>query len=267
MSEALHVFMPAVAFLLGLGGGIHCGAMCGGIAGALGQSSTAAGASRGRTLGDALLYNTGRISSYAVAGALAGTLGFGIGTLAGDGGGAALRLVLGVGIALTGLVLLGLGRATAPLEALGARFWRRLSPLTARLSSPSRRSGVRLFAVGALWGWLPCGLVYTALTASLATGTPAAGAAFMFAFGLGTLPSMLAATAFAGRVASWLRQAELRRALGVLVLSYGLWTAAGAVWPMHGDHHGSHDAVGHEAHPHAVGTAAEDAAAHEMAHH
>lgn len=237
--------ISGVALLLGLAGGVHCAAMCGGIASALGQAS--GGASRGETLRRALLYNAGRIASYSVAGAGVGALGLGFAEWGGEGSGAILRAALGVVIALTGLVLIGFTRATAPLEALGARAWRRLSPLTAKLSPA--KGGVRLIAIGALWGWLPCGLVYTALTASLATATPIEGAAFMFAFGLGTLPSMLAAGALAGRVAAWFRRAELRQALGVLVVSYGLWTVAGAMGFGHGGHdHAATTQAGHTTH-------------------
>lgn len=232
---ALEQAFVVVGFLLGLGGSLHCATMCGGIASTLGQASRGGSGPRGSNLGRALLYNAGRIASYTLAGALVGSVGLGFTTWGGAGGGVALRIALGIAIALTGLTLAGFTRVSAPLEALGARLWRRVAPLTKRLG-PSR-GGIRLVAVGALWGWIPCGLVYTALAASLATGSPLRGAAFMLAFGVGTLPSLLAAGAFAGRVAGWLRQGELRRAMGVLVLSYGIWTVAGALGMGPGEHH------------------------------
>ena len=234
MAAALDQAFIVVGFLLGLGGSLHCATMCGGIASTLGQASSGGDDERGSVLRRALLYNAGRIASYAIAGALVGGIGLGFTEWGGAGGGLALRIALGVAIALTGLMLAGFSRVNAPLEALGARVWRRMAPLTKHLAPA--RGGVRLFAVGALWGWLPCGLVYTALAASLASGSPLRGAAFMLAFGVGTLPSLLAAGAFAGRLAARLRQGELRRAMGVLVLSYGLWTVAGALGMGAGEH-------------------------------
>jgi sulfite exporter TauE/SafE len=234
MSDASAHWITGVAFLLGLGGGVHCVAMCGGIAGALGQAPVGTRAPQSSAFQRTLLLSVGRIASYTLAGALVGALGLELTSWGGEKVGTIMRALLGAVIALTGLVLVGFTRLTAPLERLGARVWSHLSRLAPRVSNSQGRW--RFLALGALWGWLPCGLVYAALTASLATSAPLEGAAFMFTFGLGTLPSMLAAGTLAGRIERWLRQGELRRAMGVLVVCYGLWTVAGAVGLEHPPH-------------------------------
>ncbi|MEJ2513999.1 MAG: sulfite exporter TauE/SafE family protein [Gammaproteobacteria bacterium] len=200
------------ALLAGLVGSTHCLGMCGGIAGALG---VAAGG-RGSLV---VAYSAGRIASYALAGAIVGAAGAG---LAGLGNfGPVLRVVMGLAFILLGLqVALGL-KLLAPLEAAGAKLWARLSPL-ARSLMPPRHAGQAL-ALGALWGWLPCGLVYGMLAAAAASGSATGGAAFMAVFGLGTAPAMIGVAWASGRGSGWLT-ARRRRALGWVLVAMGAWT-------------------------------------------
>jgi hypothetical protein len=89
-----------------------------------------------------------------------------------------------------GASMLGKRAWLARLEPLGARLWRALAPHARKLFPP--RSGLQSYAAGLLWGWIPCGMVYAALPLALASGQAAGGAAVMVAFGVGTLPTMVA---------------------------------------------------------------------------
>jgi uncharacterized protein len=218
------------ALIAGLVGSVHCFGMCGGIAGALGMAG-------GGRASFAVAYSAGRIASYAVAGAIAGTIGAGLAGAAGLG--PWLRLVMGVVLILLGLqVALNL-KLLAPLEAAGAQLWRRLAPLARRLVPP-RHAGQAL-ALGALWGWLPCGLVYGMLAAAAGSGSALGGATFMAVFGLGTAPAMVGLAWASGRGGTFLT-ARHRRALGWLLVVFGAWTAATPLLRMAGmhEHHDGH---------------------------
>ncbi len=225
------------ALLAGVVGSVHCFGMCGGIAGALGMAG-------GGRASFALSYSAGRIASYAVAGAIAGAIGAGLAGAAGLG--PWLRLVMGIILVLLGLQVAANIRALAPLEAAGARLWRRLAPF-ARRFVPPRHAGQAL-ALGALWGWLPCGLVYGMLAAAAGTGGAADGALFMAVFGLGTAPAMVGLSWASGRGGTWLTQRR-RRLLGWLLVVFGAWTAATPLLHMSGlrghQHGAGADAPGH----------------------
>jgi uncharacterized protein len=218
------------ALVAGLVGSVHCFGMCGGIAGALGMAG-------GGKATFAAAYSAGRIASYAVAGAITGAIGGGLAAAAGLG--PWLRLVMGVILVLLGLQVAINLKLLAPLEAAGANLWRRLAPV-ARQFVPPRHAGQAL-ALGALWGWLPCGLVYGMLAAAAASGTALNGALFMAVFGLGTAPAMVGLAWASGRGGTWLT-AQRRRALGWLLVAFGAWTAATPLIHMSGQHaqHGEH---------------------------
>jgi len=220
----------ASALLLGFVGSGHCIGMCGGIAGALGQMSETAG---GRApLLSSSLYSTGRIGSYALMGAFAGGFGESVTSIAGLG--PTFRVLAGVMIIAFGLHTFGFVRGLAHLERLGLHVWRRLSPLVAKVGPPDR--AWKQLLLGALWGWLPCGLVYSALAAAAVTGTVASGSAFMLCFGLGTMPALVFATGAASQLGELLRRQTSRRAIGMLLVAFGAWTIYFAVAPAHGDH-------------------------------
>ena len=208
------------ALLAGLFGSTHCLGMCGGLATALGTVSGR------RSAGQTLLYQGGRLVSYATAGAMAGTLGAAAGfALAVPSWSALLRLGTALMVIIIGLdISLGTGTATYWLRAperWGGRLWRRLAPAR-RLPLPSAPH-TRALLLGLLWGWLPCGLVYSVLLAAALAGSAAAGAFTMLGFGLGTLPAMSALT-YAG---AWMprRDGLAARLLGALLVTCGLWTA------------------------------------------
>lgn len=209
----------AGALVAGLLGSAHCLGMCGGIAGAAGLAGDP-----GTRLGRTLQYNAGRVASYAIAGALAGGVGVALGDVLDlPAWSTVLRVLAGLVLVALGLNIALQWRLLAAIERAGAGLWRRLAPLAGRLL----RSGHPLatLGLGGLWGWLPCGLVYTVLLAAAASGSAWQGAATMLAFGLGTLPAMLAAGVAASSVLRLTRSTRVRMAAGLLLVLMGAWTA------------------------------------------
>jgi uncharacterized protein len=218
------VTLALAGLAMGFLGSAHCVGMCGGIAGAL--SAVSPGAAT-HAVKRSLAYNVGRMGSYSLMGALAGAFGASLAGLAGPNGMLALRVLAALLIVVAGLHLAGWSAASARIERAGASVWRRIAPLARRAHSAS--SPLAALALGSLWGWLPCGLLYSALSVAAASGSGAEGALFMAAFGLGTLPALLSLGLFAGRGASLLRAQSARAACGVLVMAFGVWTMLGAV--------------------------------------
>jgi uncharacterized protein len=207
------------AFLAGVAGSGHCVGMCGGIATALRALAPAALP----RVWWSLLYHAGRMVSYAIFGALVGGLG-GAGTAV-LGASPYLRIGAAAVIVLMGVNLTVGNTASARWlrapERLGAKAWRRVQPLlAARLP---QRSVPRALLTGALWGWLPCGLVYSALLAATAAGSAGGGAGAMVAFGLGTVPALAGMSDLAGRLPGL--GGPRSRVLGLIVIVCGLWTA------------------------------------------
>jgi uncharacterized protein len=203
---------------LGLASGLHCVGMCGGIVTAFGVRGQSSNSAR------LLAFNAGRLSTYAGAGALAGALG-GLGWYA-SGGQAALYALANVVLIFIGLHLAGVRRPMLWVERLGAPLWRRVQPHFTRTMQKRHLAGA--YAAGLGWGALPCGLVYGALIAAAFAGSPARGAVAMLAFGLGTLPWLLAAGVLTARLRAYLGRRPVRLALGGTVLGFGAWGLAHA---------------------------------------
>ncbi|MCK6405114.1 MAG: sulfite exporter TauE/SafE family protein [Rhodocyclaceae bacterium] len=207
-------------FLVGLLGGTHCVGMCGGIVGALSMGAAP-------RLSLHLAYNAGRIASYAVAGAIVGTLGAASLALSEQ---LPLRIALYVLANLMlialGLYLMGVTQALAFTERLGQNLWRRIQPATRRFLPA--RTVRQAFPLGLLWGWLPCGLVYSALATALTAGSALRGAGLMLAFGLGTLPNLLLAGFLLARLRGWVQRRVVRVAAGLTVAGFGVWGLVGA---------------------------------------
>ena len=205
------------AFMVGLLGGGHCVGMCGGIVGAVTISLPG---SKPR-LGFVLTYNLGRILSYTIAGGLAGAVGASSFFLA------HILPVQNVLYALSsimlivlGLYLAGVWAGVTHLERAGGLFWRKLQPYSRRFI-PVQNLRQSLM-VGAIWGWLPCGLVYSVLIAAIATANPVQGATLMLCFGLGTLPTLLAMGLAAVKLKSMLQLCWVRTASGWVVIAFGV---------------------------------------------
>lgn len=218
------------AWLAGIAGSVHCLAMCGGLSGALLLRVRRSGASPGRMVTHTATYQLGRLASYGLAGAL---------------GGSVIRMVptlvafqpLGIALrALAGLVLMGAAmgilfkwRPLARIERFGGWLWRHIAPLSRNLPA-DRFSGS--FLLGMLWGWLPCGMVYSMLLVAALAGTPAKGAATMLCFGLGTLPAILSAGFASVQIIGLSAGRRLNAVVGSLLLVLGIMTAI-APWSLH----------------------------------
>jgi sulfite exporter TauE/SafE len=120
------------------------------------------------------------------------------------------------------------------IERLGARFWKLVQPIVRQAAT--RRGPGRSLLIGLLWGWLPCGLVYSVLLLAALSGSAARGAGIMLAFGLGTMPVMLTSSAFAARLGHWTRRHGARQISGALLLVFGFWLAWSAL-PTGHQHH------------------------------
>ncbi len=226
----MHELALGSAFVAGALGSTHCVAMCGGLATALGTQR------QGTDRSGPLLYQLGRIASYGTAGAVVGSFGAAAGFAF-----EASRWseILRLGTALV-VVLIGLNMALGPRsrgpwlrapERWGGRVWRRIAPLASRLPA---QPALRALTLGMLWGWLPCGLVYSVLLAAAFAGGAIAGGATMLAFGLGTLPAMLGLSYAGGRFAP--PRATLARLLGSVIVACGLWTASMPIASLFGVH-------------------------------
>ena len=227
------------AMMLGLLGSSHCLVMCGGISAALGMGT--AGPQRHVLL---VLFQAGRVFTYILLGA---GLGAAIGAVAGLNQVLlpALRILSGLLLAAMGLYVANWWMGLTRLEQLGQWVWRRVEP-SARRRLPVDAPGDAL-VVGLLWGFLPCGLIYSALAWSATTGSWQQSAVLMGAFGLGTMPSMLATGLAAQRFAALLRRRDLRHAAGLLLIAAGLWTSWIGI--QHAGH-AAHAPAAHEQHSH-----------------
>ncbi|MCF7203409.1 sulfite exporter TauE/SafE family protein [Pseudomonas oligotrophica] len=208
------------AFVLGLLGGGHCLGMCGGLMGALTMAIPPE--QRARRLRLLLAYNLGRVFSYALAGLLIGLAGWAVAT---GPAALAMRVVAALLLIAMGLYLAGWWSGLTRIEALGRGLWRHIQSVASRLMPVT--SLPRALLLGGLWGWLPCGLVYSTLLWSASQGDAWQSALLMFAFGIGTWPVLLATGLAAERLTAMLRKRQVRVAGGVLVILFGLWTLPG----------------------------------------
>jgi len=189
-------------FIIGIVGSVHCAGMCGPLALALPVPQ----GSRVQFVAGRLLYNAGRVVTYALLGAVAGLLGK---RLFMAGAQQTVSIVLGV-------VLLVAALAPAVLKHLhiGSTLIGHITnPVQRVIGSLLQRSSLlALFLLGLVNGILPCGLVYMALAAAITTGGVLQGVLFMTGFGVGTAPMMFV-IALAGKQI----QGELRKRLAALM--------------------------------------------------
>ena len=210
------------AFLVGLTGGVHCFGMCGGIVGALtlGLPPPRERALLGR-LPFLLAYNGGRITSYVTAGALAGGIGaWAANLIAIQRAQLALQVTAGLFMILLGLYLGGWWRLLGRLERAGGVVWRQIEPLGRRFFPV--RTPAHALGIGLVWGWLPCGLVYSVLVWAMSAGGAVQGGLLLLSFGLGTLPALLA-VGMTAALAGFVRQPCVRHAAGVAVVLLGIY--------------------------------------------
>ena len=216
--------MPAslVALSIGLLGSAHCIGMCGGITSALSLSMK--GCSRLHTFFLMMAYHLGRICSYALAGFILGSIGWYLGDLS-RGVHIALRYFAGGMLVTMGLYVSGWWRGLVKLEQAGGHLWKFIQPKANNLL-PVRHIGNAL-ALGGLWGWLPCGLVYSTLIWSASQGNALQSAGLMALFGLGTLPAVFFTGLFARQLSVFIQARITRNIAGFIMILLGVWTLPG----------------------------------------
>ena len=215
------------AFIAGLLGGVHCLGMCGGIVGALTfgiNPPTASKEQPKKNLYPYLLaYNGGRLMSYTFAGVLVG----GISMLASNlpvlnniqyG----LQIFAALFMIALGLYIAGWWGGLRKIERAGGVIWKKIEPISRRFIPV--KSPFQALILGTLWGWLPCGLVYTILFWSISTGSAIEGGLLMLSFGLGTLPLLLAMGVFAASLSSFIQKNWVRALAGSIIIAFGLFS-------------------------------------------
>lgn len=228
------------AFLVGLLGSGHCLSMCGGITTMLTSAINPKKVSVGdikvtqQTIEEptpiystssrvslVFLYNLGRIISYSTIGAIVGLTG----SIAAKNIGlpiAGLRIFAAIFMILLGLYIGQWLMWLTHVEKLGTFIWKRISPLSRKIlpvNSPAKALGL-----GALWGWLPCGLVYSCLTWAMASGDLYRGASIMLFFGLGTLPALLTLSLSLEKVKALITMPTFRQTSSILLITYGIYS-------------------------------------------
>ncbi|MBR6027355.1 MAG: sulfite exporter TauE/SafE family protein [Neisseriaceae bacterium] len=206
------------SLMLGFLGGAHCVGMCGGLCAAL-SLQLPPHISRIKLI---ILMNIGRIISYTVIGLLFGLLGqLGSEYIFGNGLRQFLFVVAQVLLILAGLYLTGFFTIFAKIEKIGVPIWRKLNPIMNRLLPITTIKGSLI--VGAIWGWIPCGLVYSVSANAMASANAISGALLMFAFGIGTLPNLIATGFFASQVRNFFQQKIIRILCGIIIILWAAW--------------------------------------------
>jgi len=217
------------ALLLGLMGAGHCIGMCGGIISSLSVSTAGKGNQQNWMF--IVIYQIGRISSYTFFGAIAGWLGLQFSHISPL---PILKTLSGILLIAMALYLSHIWLGLSYLERLGKKLWDKISPLTKKLLPVTNIK--QAFLLGSLWGWLPCGLVYTSLGYALSMGDSLQSALFMLMFGLGTLPATIFAGSASLSLKHFLNHLIVRAITALLFFAMGAWTLY-MVYASNGGHH------------------------------
>lgn len=170
-----------------------------------------------------MTYNFGRIFTYAITGAFAGSIGvvsehYGFGIQARK----ILSLIASIMMIFLGLYLAGWWKmAIMLIENFGKHFWKRIEPLAKKFIPIN--SILHALIAGILWGWLPCGLVYSALFLAMAANSIHQGALIMFIFGIGTLPVFMGVGYFSSNIISHLQKHWVRKIAGTIIICFGIF--------------------------------------------
>ena len=217
MNEALPLL--AAAFVTGLLGSAHCFGMCAGLSGLFAVNASVA--SLRPQIPMAVAYNTGRILSYAFLGIVVASLGQTV-VKAIPNIAAPVRFASGLLIVIVGLQVAFNWRFLAPVEKAGARIWNHIAPAAKGLLPVT--SMPKALGLGLLWGWLPCGLVYSVLLLAATTANAVNGGLVMLAFGVGTMPAMIMTGISASKLSRFMSRKQL--GAGLLIILIGLLTLA-----------------------------------------
>ena len=204
------------ALLLGLAGSTHCISMCGGV-----HASLSVQKDNKRPTVRAIAFSSGRIMSYGLVGLIVGSASFAVQSIH-PGFGIAARLIAGLMLIAMALYIGRWWMGLTALEKIGRMVWRHIQPITQ--SFTPAKSVSQTFALGMLWGWLPCGLVYSALAWASQAAHPTHTAVLMLSFGLGTLPSMLGITWLAQQARAFFSHQWVRQINAAMLLIFALWT-------------------------------------------
>jgi sulfite exporter TauE/SafE len=221
-----------VAFVMGFLSSVHCIGMCGSIIGTLTLSlSPGIRAQKTSLIPYVFNYNAGRITSYALAGALAGTVDWIIMLSIGKiDGYRLLQILSAVIMTASGLYIAGWFPRFAYLEKAGLRLWKLIEPFGRKLIPVKNR--LHAFLFGMIWGWLPCGLVYAALALAATAGSISQSMLTMFFFGLGTLPAVMGVGIMTGLLTRLSRLRYFKQAAGLFMIVLALFAALPWLNPM-----------------------------------
>jgi len=224
------------AFVIGLFSSLHCIGMCGSIIGTLTYSLSQEIRNQRRILFSIVLsYNLGRIASYALAGAVVGLLQTLLSLPLPQGQAhRVLQLVSAAILTGAGLYIGGWFPGFAYIEKLGSRFWKRIEPFGRKLIPVKNRTQALLF--GMIWGWLPCGLIYTALALAATSGDVLHSSMTMLSFGLGTLPAVVGVGIMTSLLAKLSKIQHFKRAVGILLIIFAVLAAFPWLNPMRVEH-------------------------------
>lgn len=224
------------AFAMGLFSSLHCLGMCGSIIGTLTLSLDPSIRNDKRKLFPFVLnYNIGRIGSYMIAGFIVGFVKLFFTVPFGDAyGHRILQLLSAVFMASAGFYLAGWFPRFAYVEKVGAKIWKLIEPFGRKLIPVKTKLQALLF--GMIWGWLPCGLIYTALALAATTGNSLHSGLTMLAFGLGTLPAVMSVGIMAELLAKLTRMQRFKQLIGILFLIVALLAAFPWLYPMRLQH-------------------------------
>lgn len=214
----------SVAFTVGLVSTLHCVSMCGGIMGALSMGLPESVRYRwGRLIAYVMAYNLGRVASYTAGGALMAAVGESMfEAISPEYGHAVLRVVAAAVMMSIGMYMAGWFPQFATIERLGVPLWRQLEPFGRRFLPIHSLLGALGF--GLVWGWLPCGLVYSMLLSAATVGDSVTGAMYMLAFGAGTVLPVATAGLLAGRLFRLTGSPYVKQAAGLLIILLALLT-------------------------------------------
>lgn len=205
------------ALLMGLIGSTHCVGMCGGIISTL--STNFNNSAQRQSFSIQLFYNIGRISTYTFFGLLIGFFSSNLMELLPDPHAFSMKIA-GIFFILLGLYISQIMNSFKYFEAAGHKLWIKIEPFGRKyLPAQDNFSALKL---GLVWGWLPCGLVYSALALAITQLNPLHSALTMLVFGLGTLPTLLLVGHFATNVKHFLQNKALRMGLGLILIVYGV---------------------------------------------
>lgn len=222
MTEATLLNDFIAALMIGLLGAGHCLGMCSGIASAI-TFSIKEEQKNSTSILSLLLYNLGRVSSYSLAGFLfAASSSSLIVWLGGKEALIYLRILAAVLMLMLALYIARLWHGLLKLEQAGQLVWKFIKP-AAQAFMPLKHP---LFALplGFLWGWLPCGLVYSTLSWAASSGDAFNGLFIMLGFGLGTMPAMLTVGTFSHHLKQTLNHRWFRYGSGGLLALFAIHT-------------------------------------------